>query len=353
MRIFLGVAFSLLLAILAFYLYLGRPTHQTGVDVSGLTANATGGHIENLQHSDVTTRRKAARALWLIGMPSQEATAVLVEAVKDNDAQVREFAAKALGRASQGTATAIAILANALGDKEPSVRTAAAGALAELWTVDKAPGAGGAPIPTASQGADASRHKPASDKLSSAAVAAARPVIPTLTRTLCDPDARVRAQAARALTEAGPLAEPAVEELCNLLGSDTDGDARLHAILALASIGPGAKNAVPVLLKRLRDDDRDGNRGNAGVALGRIRAQPETVVPALVEAFLREDWGDTRGMIVMGLAEFGAEAQRAVPLLEAALKDPKTQQKPDVLQGIDRVMRLIKRFGVAPDTPKK
>src|SRR5207247_7645169 len=81
-----------------------------------------------------------------------------------------------------------------------------------------------------------------------------RAPVPVLGKALKDTDARARAQAASALGEAGPLAEPAVPELIEMLRKDPEERARLEATLALGNTGPAAKAAVPALVDILRNE---------------------------------------------------------------------------------------------------
>jgi HEAT repeat protein len=299
------------------YFLAGQRTFEPGVDVSGRTVVAVPLHIDALQDRDPASRKKAATSLWLIGPEASAATPALLVALADPDDGVRQAAAKALGRCCPDTPAGSRGLLAALKDKDAQVRAAAAGAFAEIWAAEKSPG--------------------------NRAVE-----IEALAETLSDADPRVRHEAARALTEAGPLATAAVERLAQLAGRDGDPDVRLQAVLALGNIGPGAGEAVPALLGVLRNDSRDGIRGNAGWALGRIHAQPETVIPALVEAFLREEMNDTRGMIAMGLAGYGNATRAAIPLFQAAAADPKIQANPDLPQSITRILREIEARVPAP-----
>jgi HEAT repeat protein len=316
---FLVVVAAILIAAIAIGYFLGEPgTFQPGVDVSGRTVAAVPAHIEALQNRDPAVRRKAATALWLIGPEASNATPDLLHALKDPDEGVREAAARALGHCCRSPVWAVpAGLVAALKDKHAEVRAAAAGAFAELWAAKT-------PLDE--------RYPGALDR--TAAIAA-------LTEVLNDPGPRVRWQAARALTEAGPSAALAVERLASLAGGDVDRDVRLQAVLALGNIGPGARAAVPALLGVLRNDSRDGIRGNAGWALGKIHAQAETVIPALVEAFLREEMNDTRGMIAMGLAGYGSATRSAIPLLQAAATEPRVRENRDLLQSIQRIIKEI------------
>ncbi len=76
--------------------------------------------------------------------------------------------------------------------------------------------------------------------------------IPALKTALTDADPQVRRQAARALGQMGPDAEPAVQELTQAL-SDADAPVRQAAVLALGKIGPAAAPAIPALIEALDD----------------------------------------------------------------------------------------------------
>lgn len=74
--------------------------------------------------------------------------------------------------------------------------------------------------------------------------------IPALKTALTDADPEVRRQAARALGQMGPEAEPAVPELTQAL-SDKEATVRLAAAQALGRIGPAAAPAIPALVDAL------------------------------------------------------------------------------------------------------
>ena len=69
----------------------------------------------------------------------------------------------------------------------------------------------------------------------------------------------VRARAADALGELGPLAAPAVEALTAAIG-DTNLSVRIESMIALERIGPAARAAVPSLVGVLKKDDAGRNR---------------------------------------------------------------------------------------------
>ncbi|HVU87244.1 MAG TPA: HEAT repeat domain-containing protein [Pirellulales bacterium] len=71
--------------------------------------------------------------------------------------------------------------------------------------------------------------------------------VPTLVKTLDDPNPRVRAEAARALARIGPEATEAVPALMARL-DDPDEDVRQASARALGQVGPAAAPAVPALI---------------------------------------------------------------------------------------------------------
>jgi HEAT repeat protein len=347
MRTFLITVLSLLMLALGLCFYFTRrPGPLPGLDRSSFLPAAVPGHVTALTHDDAAARKRAAVALWQIGADAREATPALLTAARDPDAEVREAVVRALGHTARGVPDAVPVLADALRDPAQGVRVAAAASLAEVWSAGRAPAVGEpARGETSPQSGPRRRPPPTLGpvRLDPEATQAARRAIAPLTDLLEDADPRARANAASALAELGPLAEPAVERLARLAGKDPDEQARLQAAIALGNIGPPAKAAVPVLLDRLRNDPVDWIRANVAVALGMIRHDAPVVVPALVELFLREEFGDVRGAAVTGMRYFEADACLAVPLLRAAAMDPKYQQREQLVQDIRRLLSQLER----------
>ncbi len=75
--------------------------------------------------------------------------------------------------------------------------------------------------------------------------------VPALSEALANRDAKVRREAARALSYIGPEAKEAVNSLI-LATKDEDAGVRFLAIRALGQIGPGAKDAVPILIRAMQ-----------------------------------------------------------------------------------------------------
>src|SRR5262245_29306857 len=257
-----GSLLALSAVLVACLVYVNRrpiPTALPGLDKSEYTPAAVPGHITALKHDEPAERKRAARALWQMGVYAKEATPALLAAAKDPDPEVRAAVDQALGRTSQGTQDAVPVLVEALEDTDAAARAAAAKSLAEIWTAAVAP----APAEAGPKGRPnqvAAKRPPV--QRDPAFTAAAKSAIPALTAALGDADARVRAHAAEALAVTGPLAQAAVDALLPLL-KDADDNARLQATLALEGVGPGAKAAVPQLASNLRDEKVVGIRVNS------------------------------------------------------------------------------------------
>lgn len=85
------------------------------------------------------------------------------------------------------------------------------------------------------------------------------PCLPELIRALHDVDPRVRALAAQAIGEIGPMAALAVPGLVALLGNPDEGS-RNSACIGLTGIGPAARQALPALQQALSDQSPDVRR---------------------------------------------------------------------------------------------
>jgi HEAT repeat protein len=350
------------------------PDSLPGLDTSAVTGAAIPRHVTELKNEDAAVRQKAAWSLWQTGPAAREATPALAEAVGDPDPEVRAMAAKALGQVSAGTPDAVPTLTRAVQDKDPGVRAAASKSLAEIWKADTGArrpprrqhdeedeerekrGRGRKTSPRAekdreeeeapARDKDKGRDKPAQAgpilHLSPQAEPLARIAVPVLKEALWDSNASVRAAAAEALAETGPLAEVAVAELIHVLQQDPDADARLQAAIALGNTGPGAKAAVPVLVKTLRKEEFPV-RVNSATALAKIRTDPELAVPALVEAYLK-DKADVVVWSTIALDRYGSDAARiGLPLIQQAIKDPKNQQDKELQERATTALENFQR----------
>jgi HEAT repeat protein len=134
---------------------------------------------------------------------------------------------------------------------------------------------------------------------------------------LSDEDDSVRAEAVRALLQAGP--EPATEvgALVDSLFSPVD-VVRFHAAVALGDSGPAGRPAVPRLIRAALWDDDPAVRVEAAMALWKIDRKGPLVIPALVGAL-----DDANELICWIAAEYlgqmGPAAREAVPALRQAM----------------------------------
>jgi hypothetical protein len=337
-----GALLTLIVVLFVCY-HVSRPaaTAVPGLDQSVYTPAAVPGHVTTLKHQDPAERKRAARALWQIGVYAKEATPALLAGAKDPDPEVRAAVAQALGRTSQGTQDAVPALVQALQDLSADVRAAAAKSLAEIWVAAFVPASvtGDAPKRRAGQG-------------DPAFTAAARSAIPALTAALQDADARVRAHAAEALVATGPLAQPAVDALLPLL-KDADDNARLQATLALEGIGPGAKAAAPQLAANLREDKVVGIRVNSASALGRIHGHAEVAVPVLLHAALYDPEPEVRTWAMFGLDAFGPEAKSAVPAIRQAAGEPRFRDDPRLQQALSQLAERLEGKSPPPNPERR
>jgi len=142
----------------------------------------------------------------------------------------------------------------------------------------------------------------------------AEPALPELTNLLQNTDTSFIA--ASALAGIGPAALP---PLTNAL-QNSDLKIRADAAGAVGFLGADALPALPGLLSCLRDDDKRV-RLNAASSLGEVgRVKPEAVVPALLNT-LRNTNTAVRVVTAEALGKIGGEAKAAVPALVELLRD--------------------------------
>ena len=141
--------------------------------------------------------------------------------------------------------------------------------------------------------------------------------VASLTASLADPSAEVRARAAQKLGTMGELAKPAAAELTSLL-KDEDPTVRRQAVSALGAIQPGPEVMLPLFAKLLQDSD-------PGVQLRVLNAVAETgeaAVPGLIKAL---DNDEVSYWACIVLRDIGPAAKDAVPALTEKLKDPREE----------------------------
>ncbi|MEX0671277.1 MAG: HEAT repeat domain-containing protein, partial [Pirellulales bacterium] len=283
-------------------------TESTAV-VSGPAAAAT---IQDLIERLAATTDSRSRVLVIdeigaVGQNAKPALAALLGVLADEEPRVRWHAVRAIGLIGEDARPAIPAILKLLGDQDPIVVTQAAAAIGLIREDD-----GRDPIPAADAALYASAIDPLANTLvhpdararraalkslrrlstsledmapivskqladadPSVVLAALQTLadmdddaVPLLIEALKDPKSRYWAEVA--LTEVGPRAAAATEELARVVGEAGD-EERLQAILALAAIGEKASAAAPEIAKVLASED-ESSRLAAAFALGRIKA---------------------------------------------------------------------------------
>lgn len=151
---------------------------------------------------------------------------------------------------------------------------------------------------------------------------AADQAVPALIGALGDSCRDVRFQAVLAFRAIGPAASNAVPAIRNelrggRLGSVNDIFLRAAAARALGDIGPLAASALPDL-KVVLQEQNSYLRGQAAVAIWRIDADVQAALPVLLQEMARtselhkEDW-------ITAIGEVGIRAREAIPFLEEEL----------------------------------
>jgi hypothetical protein len=138
----------------------------------------------------------------------------------------------------------------------------------------------------------------------------------------------LRAEAARALAALGPLAEPALDDLMQLLG-DSDDEVRVAAAYALGRIAMQPDKIVPMLVESL--DDHNLVRP-AAVAIAAYGPAARSAVPGLASALLKA-LDETRYTDVDSLVH-AIEATAADPAAELsrALADCDDESRPQAVE---------------------
>ena len=193
-----------------------------------------------------------------------------------------------------------------------------------------------------------------------AAIGAA--AVPALVAVLKDERENVRASAAYALGEMGPVAAEAVDALITLLTDESE-EVRRHAISALGMIKVPTSKTVPALVKVLENPEDTDLAFFAAQALTRIGPDATEAVPALGGALMSES-AYVRGFSSEALSRIGtAEALQAlvpflrtarwfnyvnksVPAFSIALKD--TASPPS---DADSLTKLIREWAEQKDIP--
>ena len=238
--------------------------------------------VAALKTDDPNARMKAANELGFMRTDGVEAVPTLVDALEDSYEPVRRNAIYALGAIGK---PAVEPLIDALNSEKEAFEMEPI-----LHICDAAHG-------LATIGA---------------------PAVPALITALQDERENVRASAAYALGEIGPVAAEAVDGLVALL-TDTSEEVRRHATSALGMIKVPVAKTVPALVEVLKNREDTDLGFFAAQALTRIGPDATEAVPALREALMSES-AYVRGFSSEALGRIGtAEALEAlVPFLRTA-----------------------------------
>ena len=241
-----------------------------------------------------------------------------IEALKTGDTAARMAAANTLGFMRENAVEGVPALVNALEDSYEPVRRNAIYAL----------GAIGVPaVELLGDALDAEKEAFEMEPIlhicdaAHGLTAIGAPAVPALIAALKDERENVRASAAYALGEMGPVAAEAGDALIALLTDESDEseEVRRHAISALGMIKVPTSKTVPALVKVLRNPEDTDLAFFAAQALTRIGPDATEAVPALRDALLSES-AYVRGFSSEALSRIGnAEALQAlVPFLRTA-----------------------------------
>jgi HEAT repeat protein len=215
--------------------------------------------LRDLEHRDPRVRAQAADALGRCEDGERRtAEPALLRACEDSHASVRYAALLSLGELA--AAAAVGTLAAHLADVEPLCREAAAIALGQLGA------AGGDAAWTALAAAlTAAEPEVRFQAIASLAEIDAARAAPLVLPLCTDADAKVRAQAAAALGDAGDDGDGRHRAALAQLLDDVR-EVRHEAALALARLGD--RRALPALTAALDDRDRAYDAAAALAALG-------------------------------------------------------------------------------------
>jgi uncharacterized protein (TIGR02996 family) len=230
-----------------------------------------------LKDEDAYVRLQAAWCVRKVGKVAAgtPAVALLLDLLKDPNAQVRDLATKALAEIGPAAGSDTANLRELVSDGNNFLRHDAAGILRKM-------GAGDAVAANLIARLEDNDPDAREDAIEGLKNLKSRAAIGPLCRALADPDPRVRASAAAALSELASLASTEVVGPLRAALADPEASVRQRATWALRGLRRGAAAAVDDLLALLRDDPEV--RGNAASALADIAPGDERVLAALVQA---------------------------------------------------------------------
>jgi len=131
-----------------------------------------------------------------------------------------------------------------------------------------------------------------------------------LVRALQNPEANIRAKAAKALGDKGPEARLALRPLFQVAKSDPDELTRRQALIALDKIGRPDNADLSFLRDSLKDANAD-LRAFAASALGKLGPDARTAAPDLLP-LLRDQVPAVRQQAALALGKVGADSKETV-----------------------------------------
>jgi HEAT repeat protein len=162
----------------------------------------------------------------------------------------------------------------------------------------------------------------------------ARPLLPTLSEALSDPDPRVRATALEAIGTIGS-ADTGQAQLVGRLAADSMPGVRRAALISLLNLRAPASFTVPIAKTALADSAAQV-RNAAALTLG---ALGRDALPALTE--LTSALSDTDATVVRSVAfaigSMGTAAASALPALRRAQREVPAEDKKLLLEAIANV----------------
>jgi hypothetical protein len=147
--------------------------------------------------------------------------------------------------------------------------------------------------------------------------------IPSLLLARDDPDAKVRREVLRCLSQIGHSATAAVSAVSELC-ADSDRDVRQDAAWTLWKITGQTNTTVPVLEELLSQQHDEDRRHQAAYDLLVMGDSAPTLVTTLINSLTNRQAGD-RATVCSFLRDIGPPAAAAIPALRKALQDPEPE----------------------------
>lgn len=242
-------------------------------------------------------------------IPVAEIVPKLIAALKSTDERKPVLAAEALGKLGAEAKGAVPDLKTAMDAKNPLLKVAAAQAILRIDAEDDA---------------------------------TSRAAVDAIASVLHSEDDSAQLEAARALGNLGPRAEPVIDELCEAL-KDDQAHVSMHAAEALARIGKGSAGGLAKMLPDAKC------RHFALMVLSEIGPDGSDAAPAVAELLVSDD-PLTRREATLVLAEYGPGAASHVEAIAKGLEDSDSTVKASSAYALGRIGEAAK--GKAKDLLK-